>query len=73
MKSHVLEVGKRTLPETWKRPGKVESSDYVNVVIPRHYAWEVVQSLLQQLRETPEVKDLTYSFFGELSNTDEAE
>ncbi len=65
MKSHEFEFhGGRT--DDLEQPGKSEWPDTLTINMSRFFAWELVDSLLHQLRFASNDDPITYSICGKL-------
>lgn len=67
-KSHYMKVGETLPAEQWERPGKPEWPDFVTFELSEHQAWELVNSMLYQLRSrrTESEIPITYTVPGKL-------
>jgi hypothetical protein len=67
---YVLEHGKTLPPDQWEREGKPQWRSYLTVETDRFKAWDLVESIMQQLRALeadPSRGPVRLNLYGELS------
>ena len=68
---YLFERDKRLPPEQWKRPGKVDWPNMLDVVMSKRAALELIGDLARRLEITPGAEPIQLTWVGELTEHDD--